>query len=65
MKGAAAPMLKSVSIASFVLLLVWFTAHLGVEDFPSVSNEQPVGVLGIAEKMMNSENIEMLYETAA
>jgi uncharacterized protein (DUF433 family) len=36
-----------------------------LEDFPTVSKEQAVAVLGIAEKLMTSKNIERLYETAA
>ncbi|KAA5542871.1 DUF433 domain-containing protein [Adhaeribacter rhizoryzae] len=36
-----------------------------LEDFPSVSKEQAVSVLGIAEKIMTSKNIEKLYEAAA
>ena len=36
-----------------------------LEDFPSVSREQAVAVLGIAEKIMTSRNIEEIYETAA
>lgn len=36
-----------------------------LEDFPSVSREQAVAVLEIAEKLMTSKNIEKLYETAA
>jgi uncharacterized protein (DUF433 family) len=36
-----------------------------LEDFPTVSKEQAVAVLGIAEKLMTSKNIEKLYETAA
>ena len=36
-----------------------------LEDFPTVSKEQAVGVLGIAEKIMTSKNIEKIYETAA
>lgn len=36
-----------------------------LEDFPSVSKEQAVAVLGIAEKLMTAKNIEKLYETAA
>ncbi len=36
-----------------------------LEDFPSVSKEQAITVLGIAEKIMTSKNIEKLYETAA
>jgi uncharacterized protein (DUF433 family) len=44
---------KGVSLAEFL------------EDFPSVSKEQAVAVLGIAEKLMTAKNIEKLYETAA
>ena len=36
-----------------------------LEDFPSVSKEQAINVLGIAEKIMSSKNIEKLYEAAA
>jgi len=36
-----------------------------LEDFPTVSRTQAVGVLGIAEKILTSKNIEMLYKTAA
>jgi uncharacterized protein (DUF433 family) len=36
-----------------------------LEDFPSVSKEQAVAVLGIAERIMTSKNIEKIYETAA
>ena len=36
-----------------------------LEDFPTVSKEQAVSVLGIAEKIMTSKNIEKLYEAAA
>jgi len=36
-----------------------------LEDFPTVSKEQAVSVLGIAEKIMTSKNIEKIYETAA
>jgi len=34
-------------------------------DFPSVSREGALGVLGIAEKIVTSKNIQALYETAA
>ncbi len=34
-------------------------------DFPSVNREGALGVLGIAEKIMTSKNIQALYETAA
>ncbi len=36
-----------------------------LEDFPSVSKELAVAVLGIAEKLLTSKNIEKLYEAAA
>ena len=36
-----------------------------LEDFPSVSREQAVAVLGIAEKITTSKNIQEIYETAA
>ncbi|MBC3539437.1 DUF433 domain-containing protein [Rufibacter sediminis] len=36
-----------------------------LEDFPTVLREHAVGVLGIAEKLVTSKNIEQLYETAA
>jgi len=36
-----------------------------LEDFPSVSKEQAIMVLGIAEKIMTSKNIEKIYEAAA
>lgn len=36
-----------------------------LDDFPTVSKEQAVSVLGIAEKIMTSKNIEKLYEAAA
>ena len=36
-----------------------------LEDFPTVSKEQAISVLGIAEKIMTSKNIEKLYEIAA
>ncbi len=35
-----------------------------LEDFPSVTREQAVAVLEIAEKIMTSKNIEKIYETA-
>lgn len=41
------------------------TLHDFLEDFPSVSKEQAVAVLGIAEKIMASKNIEQIYESAA
>ncbi|WP_192821619.1 DUF433 domain-containing protein [Rufibacter sp. LB8] len=36
-----------------------------LEDFPTVSKEQAISVLGIAEKIMTSKNIEKIYEAAA
>lgn len=36
-----------------------------LEDFPSVRKELAVAVLGIAEKLLTSKNIEKLYEAAA
>ena len=36
-----------------------------LEDFPSVTKEQAVSALEIAERLMTSKNIEKLYETAA
>lgn len=36
-----------------------------LEDFPSVTQQQAVAVLEIANKIVTSRNIEQLYETAA
>ena len=36
-----------------------------LEDFPTVSREQAVAVLEIAEKIVTSGNIQKLYEAAA
>ena len=36
-----------------------------LEDFPTVSREQAVSILEIAEKIVTSKNFEKLYETAA
>jgi uncharacterized protein (DUF433 family) len=36
-----------------------------LDDFPSVSKEQAVGVLAVAEKLLSSKNLEKLYEAAA
>lgn len=36
-----------------------------LDDFPSVSKDQAVAVLEIAEKIITSKNIEKIYETAA
>ena len=38
---------------------------LFLEDFPSVSRDQAIGTLEIANKLLNSKNITKLYETAA
>ena len=35
-----------------------------LEDFPTVTREQAVAVLEIAEKIVSSKNIEKLYEAA-
>jgi uncharacterized protein (DUF433 family) len=36
-----------------------------LDDFPSVTQEQAIAVLEIANKIVTSRNIEQLYETAA
>jgi len=36
-----------------------------LEDFPTVTKEQAVATLEIANKLMTSKNISKLYETAA
>ncbi len=36
-----------------------------LNDFPSVSKEQVVAVLEIAGKILSSQNIKKIYETAA
>lgn len=36
-----------------------------LDDFPSVTQQQAVAVLEIANKILTSRNIEQLYETAA
>ena len=36
-----------------------------LEDFPTVTREQAVAVLEIAEKLVTSKNIQKLYEAAA
>lgn len=36
-----------------------------LDDFPSVTQEQAVVVLEIANKILTSRNIQQLYETAA
>jgi uncharacterized protein (DUF433 family) len=34
-----------------------------LDDFPTVSREQAVGILNIANKILTTKNIEQLYET--
>ena len=36
-----------------------------LEDFPSVTKEQVIGVLGIAHKILTSKNIDKIYEAGA
>jgi uncharacterized protein (DUF433 family) len=36
-----------------------------LEDFPSVSKEQAIGVIGIAHKIVTSSNIDKIYEAVA
>ena len=36
-----------------------------LEDFPSVTKEQALGVIGIAHRLFSAQNIARLYETAA
>ena len=36
-----------------------------LDDFPSVSKEQAIGVLKIAHRIIRSENIKELYEAVA
>ena len=36
-----------------------------LDDFPTVTKEQAVALLEIANKILNSKDIEKLYETAA
>lgn len=36
-----------------------------LEDFPTVTREQAVALLEIAEKLLTSKNIQKLYEAAA
>lgn len=36
-----------------------------LEDFPTVTKEQAVAVLELAEKLVTSKNIQKLYEAAA
>jgi uncharacterized protein (DUF433 family) len=38
---------------------------LFLEDFPTVSKEQAIAALEIANKLLSSKNISKLYETAA
>jgi uncharacterized protein (DUF433 family) len=34
-----------------------------LDDFPTLSREQAVGILNIANKILTTKNIEQLYET--
>ena len=34
-----------------------------IEDFPSVTKEQAIGVLEIANKIVNSEQLDKIYKT--
>jgi uncharacterized protein (DUF433 family) len=36
-----------------------------LEDFPTVTREQAVAILELAEKLVTSKNIQKLYEAAA
>jgi uncharacterized protein (DUF433 family) len=36
-----------------------------LNDFPTVTKEQAIAVIEIASKILNSKNIEQIYETAA
>jgi uncharacterized protein (DUF433 family) len=36
-----------------------------LDDFPSVSKEQAIAILEIANKLLNSKDLQKLYETAA
>jgi len=36
-----------------------------LDDFPTVTKEQAVALLEVANKILNSKDIEKLYETAA
>jgi len=42
---------KGISIGEFL------------EDFPSVTKEQAIGVLEIANKIVNSDRLDKIYET--
>lgn len=36
-----------------------------LEDFPTVTRKQAIALLGIAERIVTSKNIEKIYEAAA
>jgi len=36
-----------------------------LQDFPTVTQEQAIAILELAEKVLTSKNFEKLYETAA
>lgn len=44
---------KGISITEFL------------DDFPSVTKEQATGLIGIAHKIVTSQNISKIYETVA
>jgi uncharacterized protein (DUF433 family) len=44
---------KGISLADFL------------DDFPTVTKDQVISLLAIAEKLLTSKNIEKIYETAA
>ncbi len=49
----------------FMHLEKGITLDIFLSDFPSVTKEQAISVLEVAEKLVTSKNIEKLYETAA
>ncbi len=49
----------------FVHLEKGITLEEFLDDFPSVTKEQAVEVLEIAEKMLTAKNLKNLYETVA
>ena len=36
-----------------------------LEDFPTVTHQQAIAILEVAEKVLTSKNLEKIYETAA
>ena len=49
----------------FMHLEQGFSLNEFLEDFPTVSREQAVAVLELAEKLLTSKNLQKLYEAAA